>query len=75
MGLSMSNEILAKIYVIEPKRVNLFLWIGLQKTGGAKNEGNLHYVIENKCRKNVRNRPFRDVDENTRVKTPLSQYW
>jgi hypothetical protein len=34
------------------------------KNPGGKNEGIFHYVIENKCRKNARNRPFHYVDEN-----------
>jgi hypothetical protein len=37
---------------------------GQRKNAGGKNEGIFHYVIENKCRKNVRNRPFHYVDEN-----------
>jgi hypothetical protein len=41
------------------------------KKKGVKNELNLLYVIENKCRKNVRKLPSGDVDEIKRVKTTL----
>ena len=34
------------------------------KNAGGKNEGKLHYVIENTCRKNVRNGPSHYVYEN-----------
>ena len=30
---------------------------------GGKNEGNLHYIVENKWYKNVRNQPLHYVDE------------
>jgi hypothetical protein len=33
------------------------------KNAGGKNEGIFHYVIENKCIKNVRNGPFHYVIE------------
>jgi hypothetical protein len=29
----------------------LFVDAGQRKNAGGKNEGNLHYVVENKCRK------------------------
>jgi hypothetical protein len=34
-----------------------------QENAGGKNEGIFHYVVENKCRKNARNRAFHYVDE------------
>jgi len=34
------------------------------KKKGMKNEGKLHYVIENTCRKNARFPSLHDVDEN-----------
>jgi hypothetical protein len=52
------------MYVIEIKRVILDWTAGEAKTRGGGNEGNLHYVIENKWRKNVRKRAFHYVDEN-----------
>ena len=47
----------------EIKPVNLIAWHRAPKNAGEKNEGNLHYVIENKWIKNVRNRPFHYVIE------------
>jgi hypothetical protein len=35
-----------------------------EKNAGGKNEGKCHYVIENTCRKNVRNRSSHYVFEN-----------
>jgi hypothetical protein len=37
-----------------------------QKNAGGNNEGNLHYVIEDKCRKNVRYWAFHYIIENKR---------
>ena len=62
-GLAINSENLAKIYIIENKTVSSFLVAGQRKNAGGKNEGICHYVIENKCIKNVRNRPFHYVDE------------
>jgi hypothetical protein len=45
-GLAMNNEIFVKIYIIENKRVSLITIGAGAKYAGAKNEGNLHYVIE-----------------------------
>jgi hypothetical protein len=63
----MNNETSAKIYVIETTRVSSIIGDRVAKNAGAKNEGNLHYVIENKWRKNVRNRSFHYITENTQV--------
>jgi hypothetical protein len=43
--------------------VGVSLVEGWQRNAGGKNEGIFHYAIENKCRKNARNRPFHYVDE------------
>jgi hypothetical protein len=45
---------------------------GQRKNAGGKNEGIFHYVIENKWRKNVRNRPFHYVDEKKGTYSGLS---
>jgi hypothetical protein len=51
------------------KSKELFIpgWPSGEKTRGGKNEGNLHYVIENKWRKNARNQSLHYVTENKRV--------
>jgi hypothetical protein len=56
----------AKIQLIEIKRVNSISLLLVFKNAGGKNEGNLHYVVENKWRKNVRFPPFQDVIETKR---------
>jgi hypothetical protein len=48
---------------LELNKLANFWQPGREKTRGGKNEGNLHYVVENKCRKNARNRPFHYVIE------------
>ena len=63
-GLAINSENLAKIYIIETKMVSSFSLARQRKNAGGKNEGIFHYVIENKCCKNVRNRPLHYVDEN-----------
>jgi hypothetical protein len=60
-----------KNYVNETKIVISFFWGRGAKKRGGENEGNLHYVIENKWRQNARFPPFHYVNENTRVK-PIS---
>jgi len=50
-------------YVIENKLVGSFQAARQRKNAGGKNEGIFHYVIENKCIKNVRNKPFHYVIE------------
>jgi hypothetical protein len=67
------SQNLAKLYAIEFKRVNSSVVNGWQKNAGGKKEGNVHYVIENKCRKYVRNQAFHYVNENKqdRVAFPL----
>ena len=62
-GLGVNSENLAKIYIVEIKTVSLFLVPRWRKNAGGKNEGEFHYVIENKWRKNVGFPPFQDVDE------------
>jgi hypothetical protein len=62
-GLAVNGENLAKMYTIETKIVSSLLVARWQKNAGGKNEGIFHYVVENKCRKNVRNRPLHYVDE------------
>jgi hypothetical protein len=52
------------MHVIEIKRVVYFSVTGRRKNAGGRNEGNLHYVIENTWRKNARNRALRYVIEN-----------
>jgi hypothetical protein len=47
-------------------------WQGSEKMRGGKNEGIFHYVVENTCRKNVRNRPFHYVDEKKGSYTRIS---
>jgi hypothetical protein len=54
----------AKTYVIDIKRVIQLMGEELGKNAGGKNGGKSHYVVENKCRKNVRNRPRHYVYEN-----------
>jgi len=62
-GLAINRENPPKSYIIEIKAVSSFLGGRSRKNAGGKNEGIFHYVIENKWRKNVRNRPFHYVDE------------
>jgi hypothetical protein len=47
---------------------------GWRKNAGGKNEGNLHYVIENKWIKNVCFQPFHYVVENKLVMVALPLY-
>ena len=49
--------------VIEINQVNRIAGCGDQENAGGKNEGNFHYVVENKWIKNVRNQPFHYVIE------------
>jgi hypothetical protein len=62
-GFARKSENPPKVYVIESKVVSPFIAAMSRKIAGAKNEGNLHYVVENTCRKNVRNRALHYVDE------------
>jgi hypothetical protein len=62
-GLAINSGNLTKIYVIETKMVSSFLVARQRKNAGGKNEGIFHYVVENKCIKNVRNGPFHYVIE------------
>jgi hypothetical protein len=57
----------SKIQVAEIKRFRFIALLSVAENAGGKNEGNLHYVIENKYRKNVRFSPFQDVIETKRV--------
>jgi hypothetical protein len=52
-----------EIQIIETKCVNCIAFGSGLKNAGGKNEGNLHYVIENKWIKNVRNKPLHYVIE------------
>ena len=54
----------AEIYVIDIKRVIQSMTEEAGKNAGGKNEGKCHYVVENTCIKNVRNRPCHYVYEN-----------
>jgi hypothetical protein len=54
----------AKTYVIDIKRVIQLMGEQVGRDAGGENEGKSHYVIENTCRKNVRNRPRHYVSEN-----------
>ena len=56
-----------KVQLIENKAVNYVASSPAGKNAGGKNEGNLHYVIENTWRKNARNPPFHYVNENKLV--------
>ena len=49
--------------VLKLKHVNIIAGHWSPKKRGGKNEGICHYVIENKCIKNVRNGPFHYVIE------------
>jgi hypothetical protein len=71
--LAIYDESFGKLYVIEIKSVIAFPARSHEKTRGRENEGKSHYVIENKCRKNVRNRPRHYMHENTqhRGRSPL----
>jgi hypothetical protein len=51
--------------VFHSKSFNRFASRRSKKTRGAENGGDYHYVIENKWIKNVRNRPYHYIDENT----------
>jgi hypothetical protein len=62
-GLTENSQKLARIYVIEITRVIYAGAAKWRKNAGGKNEGNLHYVIENKWSKNVRNWPLHYVIE------------
>jgi hypothetical protein len=63
-GLATNSGNLEKFHVIENKSVSSIWVVRQRKNAGGKNEGIFHYVIENKWRKNARNRPFHYVDEN-----------
>jgi hypothetical protein len=52
-----------KIQIIEIKAVNPSRCDQSQENAGGKYEGKFHYVIENTCRKNVRNGPLHYVIE------------
>jgi hypothetical protein len=56
-----------KIQIVETKTVKFIALRSGSKNAGGKNEGNLHYVIENKWCKNVRLWPFHYIVENTPV--------
>jgi hypothetical protein len=62
----MNRKDSSKMYLNERKAVSSFLLTRSRKNAGGKNEGNLHYVIENTWIKNVRIRAFHYVDENKR---------
>ena len=62
--LAIYSENLGKLYAIENKPVITFLRSSSKKTRGGKYEGKSHYVVENKYRKNVRNRPRHYMYEN-----------
>jgi len=64
----MNSENLAKIDVIEIKRLRGFCDGQGHEKKGVKNEAKIPQVIENTYRKNVGFSPFQDVDENKRVK-------
>jgi len=57
------SENLPKAYLIEHKSVSSFTADRSKKNAGGKNEGIFHYVIENTCSKNARNRPLHYVIE------------
>jgi phosphopantothenate synthetase len=59
----MDSENRARIYIVENKIVNLIRMVKWLKNAGGENAGNLHYVVENKCRKNARKRSFHYVIE------------
>jgi hypothetical protein len=59
----MENENLEILYIVENKLVNLIRMAKWQKNAGGKYAGNLHYVIENKWRQNIRNQAFHYVVE------------
>ena len=52
-----------KMQGIEIKHVNIIAGHRAPINAGGKYEGIFHYVIENKCIKNVRNEPFHYVIE------------
>jgi hypothetical protein len=56
-----------KIQVVEIKPIKVIALPSGSKNAGGKNEGKFHYVIENKRRKNVRNRALHYVIENKAV--------
>jgi hypothetical protein len=72
-GLAFCGKSLTKTYVVEITRLTLLCVAG-KKDAGGKNEGNLHYVIENKWRNNVRNRAFHYVDENKKYRGRFPLY-
>jgi hypothetical protein len=62
--LAENSENLEGTHVIESKTVSASRVAAWRKNAGGKNEGNLHYVIENKWIKNVRFRSFHYIIEN-----------
>jgi len=63
-GLAINSEDPPNAYIIEIKAVSSFLAGRSRKNAGGKYEGNLHYVVENKRRKNARKGALHYVDEN-----------
>jgi hypothetical protein len=59
--------ILQNHQVIEINPVKCIALTSTSENAGGKNGGKFHYVVENKCRKNVSLWAFQDVDENKRV--------
>jgi hypothetical protein len=62
--LAIYGENFPKLYVFENKSVTPFPARSSKKTRGGKYEGKSHYVVENTCRKNVRNRSRHYMYEN-----------
>jgi hypothetical protein len=62
-GLSMNSTNSSMIYTIENKIVNLIRVAKWQKNAGGNYAGNLHYVVENKCRQSIRNRALHYIIE------------
>jgi hypothetical protein len=58
------DPIPVKMQVFDSKSFNRFATGHSIKNAGAKNAGDYHYVVENKCIKNVRKRPHHYTDEN-----------
>jgi hypothetical protein len=52
-----------KIQIVETNSVNCIALRSGSKNAGGKNEGNFHYVVENKWIKNVRFRAFHYIIE------------
>jgi hypothetical protein len=65
--LAVGRENLAKMYVIEIKRINSSLGGQDEKSAGGKNEGKFHDVVEKKWRRNVGFTVLHDVIEKIRV--------